>query len=393
MEQIKTTYLKGDKVIWAVVFALSVISLLAVYSSTGTLAYKYQHGNTVYYLIRHSFLLAVGLFIIFVVHHLPYRIYSPLSQILLVLSVPLLLFTLVMGTTLNEASRWITLPGLGVTVQTSDFAKFALITYLARVLSLKQEVMDDFKQGFLPLIIPVVIICLLILPSNFSTAALLFATALLLMFVGRASIRYLLLLLLVFVVMLAIAVFFLMHTTSNSRVATWKHRVESFVNGDEEENFQAVQAKIAIATGGITGKGPGNSVQRNFLPHPYSDFIYAIIIEEYGLFGAIAVLSLYLFILFRAGVIVRKCNRTFPAFLTFGLAVMLVFQAMVNMAVAVNLLPVTGQTLPFLSMGGSSILFSGVALGIILSVSRQLDETETDNTILNTDSLQNTDEE
>jgi len=253
--------------------------------------------------------------------------------------------------------------------------------YIARMLSLKQEEIKDFKKAFLSIIIPVGIVCILILPANLSTSLMIFVVSIILMFIGRIPFKHLLLLGLVAIVFLGLFVLIAPHTKTRIgyRVETWKHRVETYFGDSkkdegEQSNFQAEQAKIAVATGGILGKGPGNSIERNFLPHPYSDFIYAIIVEEYGLIGGIVVLFLYLYLLYRAGVIVRKSDRTFPAFLTFGLALSLVFQAMINMAVAVNLFPVTGQTLPLVSMGGSSILFTSSALGIILSVSRGLEK-------------------
>jgi cell division protein FtsW len=372
-------YFKGDKVIWGVVFALSVLSLLAVYSSTGTLAYKYQEGNTAYYIIKHFVLLAAGLSIIFVTHLIPFKYYSRLSQLFLYLSIFLLAITLVMGTSLNQASRWLTLPGLGFTIQTSDFAKLALIMYIARVLSLRQSdsKLNDFNGVFVTMIIPIVLVCGLIMPANLSTAAILFVTSFLLMFIGRVKVKYLLGISGVGVLIVALIIAGVIISGSGTgRIGTWQNRIESFVNGDSDNNYQVEQSKIAIATGGILGKGPGNSTQRNFLPHPYSDFIYAIIIEEYGFFGGVLVLFLYLFLLYRAGVIVRKSRRTFAAFLAIGLAISLVFQAMINMGVAVHLFPVTGQTLPLVSMGGSSILFTGVAFGVILSVSRSVEKNE-----------------
>jgi cell division protein FtsW len=364
-------YFKGDSVIWAVIISLSIISLLAVYSSTGTLAYKYQHGNTAYYVLKHFTFLFIGLIIIFGTHLVPYKIYSRLSQLFLLLSIPLLAITLVFGRHLNDASRWLTLPGLGFSFQTSDFAKLALIMFVARQLSLKQDSIKDFKKTFLPVIGWVALICILILPANFSTAAILFISSIILMFIGRISLRHLfvftgsgILLTGLFIIIAHFAFHY------QGRIETWKTRVENFVSSKTEENFQVEQSKIAIATGGIIGKGPGNSVQRNFLPHPYSDFIYSVIIEEYGLIGGVVVLFFYLWLLFRAGIMVRKMDSTFPAFLAIGLTLILVFQAMVNMAVAVNILPVTGQPLPLVSMGGSSMLFSCFALGIILNISR-----------------------
>ena len=377
LKEVLSKYFKGDSVIWGVIFTLSIFSLLAVYSSTGTLAYKYQEGNTAYYIIKHFVLLAVGIGIIFITHLIPYKYYSRLSQVFLYISIFLLAITLVMGTSLNQASRWLTLPGLGLTIQTSDLAKLALIMYVARVLSLKQNKINDFNGVFVSLILPVILVCGLIMPANLSTAAILFVTSFLLMFIGRVKVKFLLGISFVGALIVVVVIGgVILSGSSTGRIGTWQKRIESFVSGDSEDNYQVEQSKIAIATGGFLGKGPGNSTQRNFLPHPYSDFIYAIIIEEYGFVGGAVVLFLYLFLLYRAGVIVRKSRRTFGAFLAIGLTLSLVFQAMINMGVAVHLFPVTGQTLPLVSMGGSSILFTGVALGVILSVSRSVEKNE-----------------
>jgi cell division protein FtsW len=384
LKEILSKYFKGDRVIWGVIFALSMFSLLAVYSSTGTLAYKYQGGNTAYYILKHFVLLMAGVGIIYITHLIPYKFYSKLSLLLLYLAIFLLAITLVMGTSLNQASRWLTLPGLGFTIQTSDFAKLALIMYIARILSMRQHKIDDFNGIVVSLIIPIMAVCGLIMPANFSTAVILFVSSFLLLFIGRVKMKYLMLVAGIGVFIITLLIASIAFTGSQGRIGTWQNRIESFVSGDSEDNYQVEQSKIAIATGGFFGKGPGNSTQRNFLPHPYSDFIYAIIIEEYGFVGGLIILILYLFLLYRAGVIVRKSNRTFPAFLAIGLTISLTFQAMINMGVAVHLFPVTGQTLPLVSMGGSSILFTGVALGIILSVSRGIEknielETESEN--------------
>ena len=367
--------IKGDKVIWAVVFLLSIFSLLAVYSSTGTLAYRYKAGNTEYYLLRHLSILLFGFFLMFLAHRIDYKYYARISQVALYISLPLLAYTLIFGTSLNEASRWYTLPLINMTFQPSDLAKLTLIIYVARLLAKKQGEIDDFKKGFIHVLFPIMLVTLLILPANFSTAALIFATALVLMFVGRVKIKYLLMLGGVGIIALIISVAIMASFPGlPGRIGTWQNRIESFSSGDSDDNYQVEQAKIAIATGGIAGKMPGNSIQKNFLPHPYSDFIFAIIIEEYGLIGGTLVVFLYLILMFRAVKIVIRSQRNFAAFLTFGLAFSLVFQAMVNMMVAVNLLPVTGQTLPLISMGGTSIWFTSIAIGIILSVSREIEE-------------------
>ncbi len=364
---------KGDRVIWAVVIVLSIISLLVVYSSTGTLAYKYQKGNTEYYLFKHGMIVLFGLFLMILIHKVKFTYFSRISQIAIFFAAPLLLLTLVKGANLNEASRWLALPGTGLTFQTSDFAKIALIAYLARILSNKQEKIKDFKSGFVPVMIPVLLICGLILPANFSTAAVLFATSVVMMFIGRVNLKYIASLLGIGIVMLGIFIAIVVNSNNTGRVGTWKKRIENFSSGDSKGNYQVEQAKIAIATGGMVGKGPGKSSQRNFLPHPYSDFIYAIIIEEYGIVFAFLIILLYLILLFRGIRIAVKTEKLFGSLLAFGCAFMLVFQAMINMAVAVNLFPVTGQPLPMLSMGGTSIWFTCITIGVILSVSRDVE--------------------
>ena len=373
-----TQYIKGDKVIWAVVLMLSIFSVLTVYSSTGTLAYKYQSGNTEYYILKHFITLIFGLGLMYVAHLVKYTYYSRLSQIFLWIAIPLLVLTLIIGTSIHEASRWLTLPIVGTSFQTSDFAKLALIMYVARLLSKKQSQIKDFKLTFLPIMAPIIIVCALILPANFSTAAVLFLTCLFLMFIGRIKIKYLLGLVGVSLVVVSIFIVIAFNSADQGRINTWKNRIENFISGDNEGNYQVDQAKIAIAKGGVVGNGPGNSTQRNFLPHPYSDFIYAIIIEEYGMMGGVFIILLYLILLFRGIRIVTKSPGTFAGLLAIGCCFSLVFQAMINISVAVNLIPVTGQSLPLVSMGGTSILFTSIAIGIILSVSRSIEkETKT----------------
>ena len=367
-------YLKGDPVIWGVIIGLSIFSLLAVYSATGSLAYRYQGGNTSYYIVKHATLLFIGWIIIFVTHMVPYKVFSRLSQLFLIISVPLLLLTLVLGTSINQAARWLTIPGLEFTFQTSDFAKLALVMYVARLLSMKQDTIKEYGSTFLPLIIPILIICMLIVPANLSTALMLFTACYILMFIGRVNFKYMFSFSLLGIAIASIVVIISLNSDWGGRWETWRHRIESFTNKEEGDNFQVNQSKIAIVSGGLVKLRPGKSIQRNYLPHPYSDFIFAIIIEEYGLLGGILVMFLYLYLLYRAGIMVRKSTRTFPAFLAMGLTILIVMQAMINMAVAVNLLPVTGQPLPLVSMGGTSMLFTCVALGIILSVSRSIDQ-------------------
>jgi len=363
-------YFKGDPVIWAVILLLGVFSLLAVYSSTGSLAYKFQGGNTSYYILKHATILAMGIVITYVTHLIPYKYFSRIAQLMMVISIPLLLVTLFYGVTRNQAARWLPVPGLSLTIQTSDIAKLAIVMYIARILGKKQDNIKDFKGAFRPIIIPLMLVCVLVLPANFSTSMLIFATAFILMFIGRINLKHLFGMVGIIVLLLGAFIAVALSYDWEGRIGTWKNRIENFAGSDKEENYQVDQAKIAIVSGGLVKLRPGKSIQRNFLPHPYSDFIYAIIIEEYGLAGGIAVLILYLWLLYRAAVLVRKSSRTFPAFLAIGLAVMITFQAIINMAVVVNLLPVTGQPLPMISMGGSSLLFTCVALGIIQSVSK-----------------------
>jgi cell division protein FtsW len=367
-------YFKGDRTIWLIVFILSIFSLLAVYSSTGTLAYRYQSGNTSYYLLKHLIILGFGLVLMYLSHLVKYTYYSKISAIALFLTIPLLLVTLLGGTNLNEATRWLTLPGTNITFQTSDFAKLALIMFVARILSRKQEEIKSFKSAFVPVILPVLIVCGLIMPANFSTACILFASCCFLMFIGRIKMKYIFSLAGIGILSFGLYVVIAYATGNTGRIETWKGRVERFVDGNESENYQANQAKIAVATGGVLGVFPGNSVQRNYLPHPYSDFIYAIIIEEYGFIGGILIIVLYLILFFRVIRFIHHSPMAFGTLLSVGCTFLLVFQAMINMAVAVNLFPVTGQPLPMLSMGGTSIWFTSISIGIILSVSRQVEK-------------------
>ncbi|MBS1762658.1 MAG: FtsW/RodA/SpoVE family cell cycle protein [Bacteroidetes bacterium] len=384
---------RGDKSIWAIVVLLTVASLLLVYSSTGSLAFRTAKSNESYLFKQFAFIV-LGLIIIYFAHRINYTLYSKVALILFMISLPLLLYTLLFGVELNSGSRWIRLPVLNMTFQTSDLAKLALFMYLSRMLSRKQAVIKDFKKGFLPIITPVIIICVLIAPANLSTALLVAGTSFILMFIGRVNIRHLGLTILIG----AIPVIFLIITAlltydsttheakklpavlSVGRIPTWIGRVQSFIHSNEdkdnERSYQINQAKIAIAKGGLIGKGPGNSEQRNFLPHSYSDFIYAIIIEEYGLLGAGVILFIYLFFLFRCIKIYRKCPYAFGAFLALALSFTLVIQAIANMGVNVSLFPNTGVTLPLLSKGGSSFLFTCFSIGIILSVARNVEQLE-----------------
>ncbi|KAA3633341.1 MAG: cell division protein FtsW [Bacteroidetes bacterium] len=364
--------LRGDKAIWAILILLAVFSILAVYSSTGTLAYKERGGNTEAFLIKHGVILLGGIFLTYIAHMLHYTKYNRVAPVLLVLSVPLLMYTLAFGADINDAKRWIELPFVGITIQTSDFAKLALIIYVARAISAKQDYIKDFNSAFLPIIVPVLIICGLIAPADLSTAILLFLTCLFMMFIGRVALKYIGVLLLWGVVVFAFLIVLGRFYPDSVRVDTWANRMEEFMN-TPDGGYQVQQAKIAIANGGVVGNGPGNSTKRNFLPSPYSDFIYAIICEEYGLIGGIVVIFLYLLLFFRVVRLVTKSPKAFGAMMAIGLSLSMVLQAFANIAVSVHLVPVTGVTLPMISMGGTSMLFTSLAFGIILSVSKYIE--------------------
>jgi len=388
---------KGDKVIWAMVLLLVLISLLVVYSATGSLAYKMYKGNTEVYLFKQIAFIGIGFCVIYFAHRVNYALYSKVAKYLFLLSVPLLFYTLFFGVTLNEGSRWIRLPIINMTMQTSDLAKLALFMFLARLLSRKQRVIKDFKRGFLPVVIPVGVTCMLIAPANLSTALLLGASCMLLLFIGRVNTKHLALIVMAALIPVFALVFaaVIKHKTApnadvsvkesssnrlTARFGTWISRVENFMYGandpSNDNSYQTNQAKIAIATGGILGLGPGNSMARNYLPQAYNDFIYSIIIEEYGLVGGALMIFIYLVFLYRSIRLFKRCPYAFGAFLALGLSFTLVIQAMANMAVNVNLFPVTGVTLPLVSMGGSSFLFTCLSIGIILSVARNVEDLE-----------------
>jgi cell division protein FtsW len=358
--------LKGDKVIWITVFLLMVVSMLAIYSASSTLAFRLQGGNTEYYALKHLILLIIGFVVMFLVHLLDYRLFGRIANVLLFTTIPLLLYTLMQGSEINEAARWITI--FGQSFQPSDLAKLSIMIFLAKLLTQRQKVIKDFNEGFLPALFWMVIICGLIAPANLSTAMLIFISAVMVMFVSGVDMKYIL-------VLAAVAVMglFILFSTAK-RSATWKSRMNDYMervtNSEYEANYQTTQANIAVASGGMLGKGAGKSTQRNFLPQAYSDFVFAVIVEEYGLVGGLLVMGLYLLLLFRTVSIVTV-SKTFGALMAAGLAFMMVLQALVNMGVTVGLLPITGLVLPLLSMGGTSILFNCVAMGIILSVSKE----------------------
>ena len=362
---------KGDRWIWLIIILLSLISIFAVYSATGTLAYK--QGKTVekILLTKHLIFVVMGIGMIYIAHLVDYKYYAGISKILMIITIPLLFYTLVFGASLNDASRWVKIPIIGLTFQTSDLAKLSLITFLARMLTKKQENIKDVKTSFIPIMGSVCVVFVLIALANLSTALMLFGVSILLLIIGRISIKQIMIVCAGGFVLLMF-VFFL-----GPRRETYKSRINSYLHPEKQHSdktFQADQSKIALATGGLFGKGPGNSTQRNFLPHPYSDFIFAIIVEEYGLFGALIIIVLYLVLLYRCVRIVTQSPKAFGALLAAGLSFSLTIQAFANMAVAVGLGPVTGVPLPLVSMGGTSMIFTSIAFGIILSVSRDVEE-------------------
>jgi cell division protein FtsW len=365
------------------VLFLGLISLLAVYSSISSLAFKREGGGTLHFLVKHGLMLVTGGAIMVLAARQQFTIWSRLSQLLIGVMAVLLLLTLLLGSNINDASRWITIPFINQSFQTSDPAKVVLIVYLARVLGKHQGEEWTFRDVVLQLMVPVGIICGLILPANFSTAALLFVLCMVVMFIGQVPMKWLFA-----IVGLAVGSFMLLIMVNEAfdldvlpRVETWQKRLTSFGEVDHDANYQVEHAKIAIASGGFLPNGPGSGASRNFLPHPYSDMIYAFIIEEYGsILGGLGLLLLYLILLFRATRIAGQCQKPFGSLVAMGLSLMLVMQAMVNMAVAVNLVPVTGQPLPLVSMGGTSVWFTCLAIGIVLSVSRSIEGPQTPTT-------------
>ncbi|HZH70394.1 MAG TPA: FtsW/RodA/SpoVE family cell cycle protein [Flavobacteriaceae bacterium] len=372
-------YIKGDKTIWAVAALLALFSFLPVYSSSSNLAYLYGDGNTIKFLIKHAVHLALGFAILYGVHRIPYHYFKGLSLLALPIVAVLLMITLSEGTTIAgaNASRWIQIPFVGITFQTSALAMVALMVYVARYLSKIHGQEITFKETVLPLWIPVFFVLALILPANFSTTAMIFVMVVVLVFLGGYPLRYLGIVLgagLLFLTLFVLTAKAFPDLFPN-RVDTWISRVENFADTTSaEEGYQIEKAKIAIASGGVTGLGPGKSVQKNFLPQSSSDFIYAIIIEEFGLIGALFLMLLYLLLLFRLVIVCYKASSVFGRLLVAGVGLPIVFQALINMAVAVELFPVTGQTLPLISSGGTSIWMTCLALGIVLSVSAKREE-------------------
>jgi cell division protein FtsW len=375
-------HMKGDKTIWAIVAALAIFSFMPVYSASTNLVYVVGSGSTFGYLVKHMVLLIMGFAIIYGVHKIPYRYFSGGSVLMLPIVMVLLAFTLSQGTIIGgaNASRWIRIPFVGIGFQTSTLAGLVLMVYVARYLSKNKEKAIKFKESLIQLWLPVSVILCLILPANFSTTAIIFVMILGLVFIGGYPVKYISFILGAGVLALA---FFVLITKAfpdamPNRVQTWQNRIVSFSSEEGKEAYQVEKAKIAIATGGPLGVGPGKSVQKNFLPQSSSDFIYAIIVEEYGLLGAVSIVFVYFLLLFRVFVVLRKTTTIFGTLLVIGVGLPIVFQAIINMAVATNLFPVTGQTLPLISSGGTSIWMTCFALGMILSVSASKQETEED---------------
>ncbi|MGL2966589.1 FtsW/RodA/SpoVE family cell cycle protein [Flavobacterium sp. XGLA_31] len=372
--------LKGDKVIWAFVALLALFSFMPVFSASSNLAYmRHGSGNALTYLLKHAAQVSVGFFILYKVHKIPYHYFRTISRFLLPVVWLLLVYTLLKGTIIEgaNASRWIQIPFIGITFQTSTLASIVLYVFVARYLSKTRETPVTFQSSLWELWLPVFVTLILILPANLSTAALIFAMVVMLAFIGKYPIKYIGIILgagilgLVFFILVAKA----FPGAFPNRVDTWIARIDNFTsNKPDEDDYQIEKAKIAIASGGVYGLGPGKSVQKNFLPQSSSDFIYAIIVEEYGLFGGLVILGMYLLLMFRFVVAAHKANSLFGKLVVVGLGFPIIFQAMTNMAVAVELLPVTGQTLPLISSGGSSIWMTCIALGIILSVTKKEEE-------------------
>jgi cell division protein FtsW len=376
--------LRGDRVIWAIVVLLAIISMVSVFSSAATLAYSERSGEVSYYLIKHGAILAFGLVVIYVCHLLAYTKFSRWAPGMLVVAFVLLLLTMFFGPVINNSQRWLQIPFVGLTFQTSDLAKLALIVFVARSIGSKQDVIKDFKSAFLPIILPVIGICVLIAINDLSSALMLFLICILMMIVGRVAMQYVLTL-----ILMGVSVFSLMvmlgakYPNLLPRASTWEKRMETFINpsaASTDDRYQITKAQIAMANGGLVGVGPGNSTQRNYVPYAYADFIYAIIVEEYGVIGGIALILLYLLLFFRVVRLVTKSSKAFGAMVAFGLGLSILMQAFMNIAVNLDLVPVTGLTLPLVSMGGTSILFTCVSFGIILSVSKYIESVTADAT-------------
>ncbi|WP_196885335.1 FtsW/RodA/SpoVE family cell cycle protein [Aureivirga sp. CE67] len=371
-------HLKGDRVIWAVVATLAIFSFMPIYSASTNLVYVVGNGTTTGHLLKHAFLLFFGFGIIYFVHKIPYRYFSGGSILMLYIVIPLLVYTLLQGTTIGgaNASRWVRIPIVNFTFQPSTLASVVLMIYVARYLAQRKNEDIDFKESIWKLWVPVAVVLALILPANFSTTAILFVMVLLVCFIGGYPWKYLLGILGsgIVVLMVFVLTFKAFPEIAPNRVDTWIKRVENFFSGETESNYQVEKAKEAIVSGGVTGRGFGKSVLKNFMPQSTSDFIFPIIVEEAGLIGAFVIVTLYFLLLVRIIIVAQKASTIFATLVVVGVGLPIVFQAMVNMGVAVNLVPVTGQTLPLISSGGTSIWMTCIALGIVLSVSAARDE-------------------
>ncbi len=378
------TELRGDRVLWSIIVLLSLISMVAVYSAVANLAYRNSGGAVGGYIFKHGLILGFGLVVIYVGHLLAYTKYSRWAPSMLIIAIILLLLTQVFGTEINGARRWLTIPFINQSFQTSDFAKLALIIFVARSIGSKQDVIKDFKEAFVPIILPVLGICLLIALSDLSSSIMLFVICILMMIVGRVAIQYIMML-----ILLGISVFSILVMVGSKypnlvpRAATWEKRIETYFNpaaAKVDDRRQITGAMIAIANGGVIGVGPGNSTQRHTLYSAQSDFIYSIIVEEYGAIGGILVIGIYLLLFVRVIRLVTRSSKAFGAMVAFGIGLSLLLQAFLNIAVNLDLLPVTGLTLPLISMGGTSTLFTCIALGILMSVSKYIEAVTADAT-------------
>ena len=372
-------FFRGDRYLWGLIAFFMLLSLLSVYSSSVGVAYSSHHGNTFYFLRTQFIMLMLGLLIIVVTHWIPYIKYMQFATIGLVVAIALLVVTLFAGVSINSATRWLEIPIIGMRLQTSDLAKVALVIYLARGLTVYQHELNNFSVVTMKLVVPIGIVCVLIMSENLSTAVMIFGISMIILYIGRVPLKFLLTYAgLGLAAVILFASLLLVFKKDDNRVQVWKNRIEAYFSGESnpDADYQANQAKIAISTGKIFGKLPGKSTQRNLLPQSNSDFIFAIIVEEYGLFVAVIVIMAYLALMFRGVQIARKCDYAFPALMVLGLTVMIVFQAFLNMLVAVGLFPVTGQTLPMISWGRTSVMVISFSLGAILSVSRVMNMRE-----------------
>tara|TARA_Y100000034_G_scaffold137046_1_gene219627 strand:- start:25619 stop:26806 length:1188 start_codon:yes stop_codon:yes gene_type:complete len=374
--------LKGDKTIWAIVAILAVFSFMPVFSASTNLVYVVGKGSTIGYLLKHMVLVIMGFVIIYLVHRIPYRYFSGGSVLMIPVVIMLLIFTLAQGTLIGgeNASRWIRIPFVGIGFQTSTLAGVVLMVYVARYLAKNKEKTIVFKESLLQFWLPVGVILMLILPANFSTTAIIFTMVLIMSFIGGYPLKYLGYILGIGILSLAFFVLIVkaFPDAMPNRVQTWQSRIENFTDSDGKDSYQVEKAKIAIATGGPIGRGPGKSIQKNFLPQSTSDFIYAIIVEEFGLVGGVLIVGTYFLLLFRLFVVVKNTATIFGSLLVLGVGLSIIFQAIINMSVATNLFPVTGQTLPLISSGGTSIWMTCFALGMVLSVSASKEQTEED---------------